>query len=221
MPQFETVNSKVVKVTLGASVIARRGAMLGYTGDVRFVPHGVPGGAGPGGFGGMAGGLARRMAGEHEATMEATGHGDVWYGYRGSHVTVVDIAPGQTMLVEADRLLCHDSSLQSSTAFIGQGGMRAAVSGMVSGQGLFTTKLSGSGSAVILSHGETFSLPVGQGRQVAVDPQAYVAALGQVTVEVSAKLGWREAVGKGSGEAMQLRCTGNGTVFVQASEEKL
>ena len=218
MPQFDLINSKVVKVTLGAPVIARRGAMLGYTGDVRFVPHGVPGGGG--GPGGMAGGLARRMAGEHQATMEATGAGDVWYGYRGSHVTVVDIAPGQVMLVEADRLLCHDSSLQSSTAFLGQGGMRAAVSGMVSGQGLFTTQLSGSGSAVVLSHGETFSLPVDGSRQVAVDPQAYVAALGQVSVEVAAKVGWREAVGKGSGEAIQLRCTGLGTVFVQASEEK-
>ena len=218
---YEKVNSKVVKVSLGPPVLARRGAMLGYTGDVRFVPHGVPGGAGRGGLGGLAGGLARRMAGEHEATMEATGQGEVWYGFRGSHITVVDIAPGQTMLVEADRLLCHDSTLQASTSFIGQGGMRAAVTGMVSGQGLFTTQLSGSGSAVILSHGETFSLPVDGSRQVAVDPQAYVAALGQVNVEVSAKVGWREAVGKGSGEAIQLRCTGHGTVFVQASEEKL
>jgi uncharacterized protein (AIM24 family) len=56
---------------------------------------------------------------------------------------------------------------------------------------------------------------------VSVDPQAYVAHVGQVTVDIAASLGWRDAVGKGSGEAIQLKCTGNGTVYVQASEQKI
>jgi uncharacterized protein (AIM24 family) len=33
--------------------------------------------------------------------------------------------------------------------------------------------------------------------------------------------GWREAVGRGSGEAIQLKVSGEGTVYVQASEQKL
>jgi uncharacterized protein (AIM24 family) len=56
---------------------------------------------------------------------------------------------------------------------------------------------------------------------VHVDPQAYVAHRGEVQSKVSTSIGWREAVGRGSGEAFQLELTGNGTVFVQASEEKL
>lgn len=48
---FEKVNSKVVKVPVapGREVLARRGAMLGYTGDVRFAPV-RSGGGSVGGF---------------------------------------------------------------------------------------------------------------------------------------------------------------------------
>ena len=55
---------------------------------------------------------------------------------------------------------------------------------------------------------------------VGVDPQAYVASVGQLSVDLKARLGWRDAVGKGSGEAFQLQVTGSGTVYVQASEKK-
>jgi uncharacterized protein (AIM24 family) len=135
-------------------------------------------------------------------------------------VTVVELA-GQQLQVEADRLLAHDATLQSSTVMIGGGGVRGAISGLASGQGLFTTQLSGHGTVALLSHGGTIAISVDPGRHVAVDPQAYVAALGQLSVAVAAKVGWRDAVGRGSGEAVQLNVTGTGTVFVQASEQKL
>jgi uncharacterized protein (AIM24 family) len=217
---FEKINSKVVKVSLGQPVLARRGAMLAYTGDVQFVPHGMPAGGMPslGGIGGM---LMNRATGEHEPMMETQGQGEVWYGFRGSHVTVVELQMGQMLQVEADRLLAHDASLQSSTVFLGQGGIRQAIGGAISGQGLFTTQLQGQGSVALLSHGGTVSINVGQNGPVSVDPQAYVAALGQLQVDVSANVGWREAVGRGSGEAIQLKINGQGTVYVQASEEKL
>ena len=222
---FEKINSKVVKVRLGPPVVARRGAMLAYTGQVNFVPHGVPGGhsghGAAGGMGGLAGSLMQRAAGEHVSMMEAHGQGEVHYGFRGSSITILDVSPGQQLQVEADRLMVHDSSLQSSTVFLGSGGMRQAISGAVTGQGLFTTQLSGSGSVAIVSHGGTFALQVTPQAPVAVDPQAYVAALGQLNVEVAAKVGWRDAVGKGSGEAIQLKVSGQGTVYVQASERKL
>jgi len=42
-----------------------------------------------------------------------------------------------------------------------------------------------------------------------------------IDVKLDANVGWREAVGRGSGEAFQLKMNGQGTVFVQASEERL
>ena len=63
--------------------------------------------------------------------------------------------------------------------------------------------------------------PITPGRAVHVDPQAYVAHHGDVRNKLSTALGWRDMVGRGSGEAFQLELSGSGAVYVQASEEKL
>ncbi|MEO7259656.1 MAG: AIM24 family protein [Jatrophihabitantaceae bacterium] len=225
---FEKVNSKVVKVNLASSgdVLARKGAMLFYTGNVRFTPHGPGGAAGGGAMGAMGGivGMAgRAMAGEHQVLMAATGDGEVHYGRAGLHVTVVALQ-GDRLVVESSRLLAHTANLQSAVVPLasggsGGGGLRGMVRGAVTGQGMFTTQLSGHGAVVLLSHGGTFELPVRAG--VFVDPQAYVGHLGNVQVKLAAKVGWRDAVGRGGGEAMQLEVSGDGVVYVQASEQKL
>lgn len=214
---FTQVNGKVVTtpVAPGQEILARRGAMLAYTGDVNFSPvH-----TGPGGAGGMVG---RMMSGEQVAMMVAQGSGTVWYGYAGLYVTIIELDGSGPLSVEADRLVAHDAALQSTVVFLGQqGGIRGAVRGAVSGQGLFTTQLHGYGSAAVLSHGGTIAIPVDGSRPVAVDPQAYVAHVGQVNVDIAMNASWRDAVGRGSGEAIQLKVTGHGTVYVQASEQKL
>lgn len=215
MGTFEQVNGKVITAVVapGREVLARRGAMLAYTGDVGFSPVHM----GPGGAGGLVG---RMVAGEQVAMMVAQGSGTVHYGFRGLYVTIIELDGSGPLSVEADRLVAHDAALQTTTVFLGsQGGIRGAVRGAVSGQGLFTTQLHGYGTAAVLSHGGTIALPVG-GRPVAVDPQAYVGHVGHLQVDVAAKLGFRDVVGRGSGEAFQLRISGSGTVYVQASEKK-
>jgi uncharacterized protein (AIM24 family) len=76
---FAQVNGKVVStpVAPGREVLARRGAMLAYTGDVGFAPvH-----KGPGGAGGM---LGRMVAGEHVPMMVARAPGPSTTGTAGS-----------------------------------------------------------------------------------------------------------------------------------------
>ena len=150
--------------------------------------------------------------------MVSTGSGSVLYGLRGLHVTVVDLDGSSPLLVEADRLLAHDAHLQIALQLIGSGGIRAAVRGAATGQGLFTTQVSGAGAVALLSHGGTFALQVEPGAAVGVDPQAYVAHTGSLQVDLKAKVGWRDAVGKGSGEAFQYAFHGPGFVIVQPSE---
>ncbi len=211
---FEEVNSKVVRAHVSPSqpVLARRGAMLGYEGTVNFRPvHGQ--GTGVRGFVGSA------MAGESNPMMATEGTGQVLYGYKGMHITVLQLSD-ESLFAEADRLLAHDANLSTSVQFIGQGGLRSAVRGAMTGQGLFTTQVSGRGAIALLSHGGAFPIRVDQGQVVGVDPQAYVGHVGALQVDIAAKVGWRDAVGKGSGEAFQLKVTGSGTVYVQASEQK-
>ena len=229
---FTKVNSKVVKVNVGqvGGVVARAGAMLFYTGQVAFAPHQIPGAGQFGGMGGIVRLAGRMMQGEHERTMLAQGNGEVHYGYAGLDVHTVDIAQGAVLRVEASRLLANTAGLQSSVVSVassgGSGGgvmgmLRGAASGALTGQGMFTTQLSGQGSAVLLAHGGVIEMQVGGPSPVVVDPQAFVAAYGNVQTELKTALSWRDAVGRGSGEAMQLHCVGQGIVFVQASEEKL
>lgn len=230
---FEKVNGKVVKVDVGMAggVVARNGAMLFYTGDISFAPHQIPGAAPGMGGGGVMRMAGRMMAGEHERTMLATGNGEVHYGFAGLEVHVVQMQPGAVLRVEASRLLANTAALQSSIVSVmssgggGGGGLmgalRGAASGVLTGQGMFTTQLSGQGAAVLLAHGGFLELPVGGPNPIVVDPQAFVAAYGNVQTELKTALSWRDAVGRGSGEAMQLHCAGQGVVYVQASEEKL
>ncbi|MFF2085600.1 AIM24 family protein [Nocardia sp. NPDC058176] len=230
---FEKINGKVVRVDLerAGDVVGRTGAMLFYTGQVAFSPHQIPGaGAGMGG-GGLMRMAGQMMAGEHERTMLASGKGVVHYGFAGLEVQVVQLQPGATLRVEASRLLANSAALQASVVSVASSGgggggglmgaLRGAAAGVATGQGMFTTQLSGQGSAVLLGHGGFLELQVGGQHPVVVDPQAFVAAYGNVTTELKAALSWRDAVGRGSGEAMQLHCVGQGVVYVQASEEKL
>lgn len=248
MAAFEKINSKVMKANLNqaGAVLARKGAMLFYTGNVQFSPAttGSAGamaamgqqGMGAGGFGGGMGGALmgtamRGMAGEHVQLMAAQGQGEVHYGFAGLHVTLVQLN-GQSLSVEASRLLAHTANLQSSVVSVSQaagaggggggfrGMLRQAAAGVATGQGMFTTQLAGQGEVALLSHGGTFELPV-SGNGVVVDPQAYVGHVGELQVQFTASVGWRDAVGRGSGEATQLQITGQGVVYVQASEEKL
>ncbi|MFW0788078.1 AIM24 family protein [Gordonia sp. CPCC 205333] len=242
---FTKVNSKVVSVNLAQAgqIIARRGAMLFYTGQVFFQPHQIPG-MGGGGMGGLAGMAGRMMQGEHEATMIAQGNGTVHYGYRGLELEVVDLGtgsgasgPGQysqggEMRVEASRLLAYTQGLQASvvsTTSSGGGGggggglmgaLRSAASGVATGQGMFTTQLTGVGTAVILGHGGFIALPVSPNSPLTVDPQAFAASVGQIQTNLRSTVSFRN-MGRTGGEAFQLDCTGQGVVFVQASEHRL
>ncbi|MCP9206463.1 AIM24 family protein [Streptomyces cucumeris] len=214
---FTTLTPRMVQaeVAPGRTLFSQRGAMLAYRGDVRFTPSIT------GGQGGVMSMIGRRVAGEATPLMTVEGQGTVMFGHGGHHVEVIDLA-GDTLYVESDRLLAFDGSLRQGTMFMGsQGGVMGMVRGQVTGQGLFTTTLEGHGSAAVMAHGGVIQLPITAGRPVHVDPQAYVAHRGDVRNKLSTALGWRDMVGRGSGEAFQLELSGNGTVYVQASEEKL
>ena len=214
---FTRVNSKMVEapVVPGQRLFSQRGAMLAYRGEVSFTPDIL------GGQGGVMSMIGRRMANEATPLMTVEGSGSVLFGHGGHHIHTVDLW-GETLYVEADRLLAFDGSLRQGTMFMGsQGGVMGVIRGQVTGQGLFTTTLQGKGSVAMMAHGGVIELPITAGRPVHVDPQAYVAHRGEVRNKLSTAIGWREMVGRGSGEAFQLELSGEGTVYVQASEEKL
>lgn len=214
---FRELNSKMVeaRVQPGQRLFSQRGAMIAYTGEVRFTPNIQSG------QGGVMSMIGRRAAGEAAPLMTVEGSGSVMFGHGGHHVEVINL-DGDTLCVEADRLLAFDGTLEQGTLFLGSdGGVMGMVRGQVTGQGLFTTTLKGKGAVAVMADGGVVRLPITPDRPVHVDPQAYVAHHGDVRNKLSTALGWREMVGRGSGEGFQLELSGSGAVFVQASEEKL
>lgn len=212
MPSYLQINEKLLEVTLNdEEVFARRGAMISYQGKVSFARSFL-------GSGGVQDLAMRAVTSEGYALMVAKGSGKVYYGFNGLFVTIIKAA-NETIYVESDTLLAFDARLRSGTMFLGnQGGVQSIVRGAVTGQGLFTTTLQGTGEIAILSDGNAIGLPVTPEQPVFVDPNAYIGHKGNLTSSIVTDLNWKTFVGQASGESYQVKFMGQGTVYIQASE---
>jgi len=214
MPVYTQVNEKMIEVTLAnESVYAMKGAMISYQGTVEFARAFLAGE-------GVQGMAMRAATSEGHVLMKATGTGKVYYACNGNFVSIIPVR-GETLYVESKNLLAYDERLTTGTLFLGnQGGVSGIVRGAVSGQGLFTTTLQGNGEAAILSDGNAIGLPVTANAPICVDPQAYLAHTGQLQSSIVTDLNWKSFVGQASGESYQVKFSGTGTVYIQASERK-
>ncbi|MEC5159243.1 AIM24 family protein [Janthinobacterium sp. CG_S6] len=212
MPVYQQINEKMLQVQLaGEQVFARKGAMVAYQGEVHFSRSFLAGQ-------GVQSLAMRAATDEGYALMAATGSGSVYYACAGLFVTIIPVR-GETLYVESDNLLAFDARLTAGTMFLGnQGGVQGVLRGAVSGQGLFTSTLQGTGEVAILSDGNAIGLPVTPDAPVCVDPQAYLGHTGQLASTIVTDLNWKSFVGQASGESYQVKFTGQGTVYIQASE---
>ena len=212
MPRYQQINEKLMAVSLnGEAVFAKKGAMISYQGNVVFRRTFLAGG-------GVQDFAMRAVTSEGYALMVAEGTGTVYYGYNGFFVSIIQVV-NETVFVESDTLLAFDARLRTGTMFLGnQGGVQGILRGAVSGQGLFTTTLQGTGEIAILSDGNAIGLPVTPQQPVFVDPDAYIAHKGDLSSSIVTDLNWKNLIGQASGESYQVKFTGQGTVYIQASE---
>ncbi len=212
MPAYTLVNEKLLQVTLrGERCFAKRGAMIAFKGEIGFTPNLFAGG-------GITEVAARTVTSEGFYVMSAQGQGEVLYGHMGQEVTIIELR-GETFYAEADSVLCFDERMRTGTMFMGnQGGISGVARGAMTGQGLFTSTFEGNGELAILSEGNAIGLDVTPAQPVFVDPQAYIGHKGPLTSSIHTDMGWKTLIGQGSGESFQLKFTGQGTVYIQASE---
>lgn len=212
MPSYVQINEKLLEVTLnGEEVYAKKGAMIAYQGNVSFTRSFLAGG-------GVQDFAMRAVTNEGYALMISKGTGKVYYGYDGLFVSIIPLS-NETIYVESDTLLSFDSRLRTGTMFLGnQGGVQGVLRGAVSGQGLFTTTLQGTGEIAILSDGNAIGLPVSPEQPVFVDPDAYIAHKGELSSSIVTDLSWKNLIGQASGESYQVKFSGQGIVYIQASE---
>lgn len=205
MALFQLEGHRVLVVALeGERFRAATGAMIAYDGRVSFKNAGMGGGEG------LRGALKRRVTGESLSLMECSGHGTVYLAQQAAEITVIPLA-GETLLVESSSVLAVSAGLRTDVKFTG-------LRGVTSGQGLFTTSITGAGEVAIVSDGPAVVLEVSPQYPLVVDPDAYVASMGALTQSFVTDISWRDAVGEGSGEAFSLRFEGSGIVYIQPAE---
>ncbi|NIZ93317.1 AIM24 family protein [Kineococcus rubinsiae] len=189
----------------GSAVRAATGSMVAYEGDVTFKNAGVGGG------GGFRAALKQRVTGESLSLMEVTGRGTVHFAVGAGYVLVLDLA-GDVLKAESEGLLALSDSLRTDVTFTG-------LQGASSGQGLFTTTVTGHGQVALISlGGPPIALRVSPATPLVVDPDSYIGSVGRLQQSFVTDVSWRNLIGESSGEAFSLRFEGDGVVYIQPEE---
>lgn len=197
--RFALQNPQLLRVHLGEDVLAVKGAMVAYQGQVRF-DHERAGSA--------AKFLKKVVTGEDVSLMRCSGNGDVFFATDAGFVHLIDLT-GDGMSVNARNLLAFDASIDWDIK-------RVQGAGMLSG-GLFNTTLQGHGTVAVHTVGQPVVLDCSQ-QPTYVDVQSCVGWSAGLVPQVVSSMNMRSLLRGGSGEAFQYVFHGPGFVVVQPSE---
>src|SRR5258708_12422825 len=125
-PGLRLQNSKMLKVELNGEVMARRGAMVGYQGQVQFQALGA---------GGVGKWLKSKVTGEGVPIMKMTGRGDVFLANEAQDIYLIDLEGNDALSINGANVLAFESTLQYEIRMV-QG------MGMLSSAGLFNCAFS-------------------------------------------------------------------------------
>lgn len=202
--RFQLENPYVLELNLDGRVWAKLGSMVAYTGAVKFTREGVM----EHGVGRM---LKKMVTGEGTSLMKVEGSGRVYLADRGKRVQILHLTD-DTIFVNGNDLLAMEETLDWDIT------MMRRVSGMLAG-GLFNIRVSGTGMLAITTHYTPLTLRVSSGAPVFTDPNATVAWSGSLAPDIHTDISARTLIGRGSGESVQLRFSGDGWVVLQPYEE--
>ena len=197
--RFSLQNGQMLRVALGADVLAIKGAMVAYQGQVKFLHE----------KSGSMGKLLKKMVtAEDMPLMRVTGRGDVFFASEAGYVYLMELS-GDGISVNGRNLLAFDASLEWDINRVKGAGMMAG--------GLFNTTLSGAGTLALCTVGKPVVLDCAQ-QPTYVDVQAAVAWSANLVPQVVSSMNMSSMLRGGSGEAFQYSFHGPGFVVVQASE---
>jgi len=202
-PGMRLQNSKMLKVELNGEIMARRGAMVGYQGQVQFQALGA---------GGVGKWLKSKVTGEGVPIMKMTGKGDVFLANEAQDIYLIDLEGNDALSINGANVLAFDSTLQYDIKMV-QG------MGMLSSAGLFNCVFTGTGRIAITTHGTPVVVQVDQ--PTYADPQAAVcwSATLQTGFHRAESLGLGTLIGRTSGEMFTMSFAGQGFVVIQPSEQ--
>ena len=197
--RFALQNSQLLRVAFGDDVLAAKGAMVAYQGQIQF--HHEKSGS-------MGKLLKKVLTSEDMPLMRVSGQGEVFFANEAGYVYLLELA-GDGISVNGRNLLAFDASLQWDINRVKGAGMMAG--------GLFNTTVTGTGTVALCTVGHPVVLDCSQ-QQTFVDVQAAVAWSANLVPQVVSSLNMKSMLRGGSGEAFQYSFHGPGFVVVQPHE---
>lgn len=195
-----TMQSKrMLRVVLGEDLLAAKGAMVAFQGQVQFHHEGS---------GSLGKFLKRALTSEDTPLMRVSGQGEAFFARDAATVFLIQLE-GDGVSVSGRTLLAFDASMQWDVH-------RTQGAGMMSG-GFFNTLIQGTGTVALTSDGEPMLLDCSQ-QPTFVDPQAAVCWSANLVPNVVSSMNVKSLLRGGSGEAFQYQFHGPGFVVVQPSE---
>jgi len=201
---FELESDRMLDINLNGEVWTKLGAMVAYTGNIKFEREGIL----SRGIGNL---LKKAVSGEGSSLTKVSGQGSVFCADSGKKITILQLN-NEAICVNGNDLLAFETSLTYNIKMMKR--MTAVLAG-----GLFNVRLEGSGMTAITSHYDPVTLPVTPNEPVITDPNATVLWSGALEPELKTDLQLKTFLGRGSGESVQLLFRGHGFVVVQPYEE--
>ncbi len=201
---FQLENPYLVDINVRGRIWAKVGAMVAYTGNVKFrressLEHGLDK------F------VKKAITGEGTKLMKVKGEGHVYLADKGKQITILDLQDDK-IYVNGNDVLAFEDGIDWDITMMTSG------SSMMAG-GLFNIKLQGRGMIAITTHYTPITLEVTPDRPVMTDPNATVAWSGGLNPTLKTDIDFGTLIGRDSGETFQMKFQGQGFVIVQPYEE--
>ncbi len=197
--RFALQNPQLLRVALGEDVLAVKGSMVAYQGQVQFHHEKA---------GGMGKLLKKVLTSEDMPLMRVSGQGEVFFANEAGYVYLLELG-GDGISINGRNLLAFDAALSWDINRVKGAGMMAG--------GLFNTTVSGNGTVALCTVGQPVVLDCAQ-QPTYVDVQAAVAWSANLAPQVVSSLNMKSMLRGGSGEAFQYAFHGPGFVVVQPAE---
>ena len=201
---FELETPRLLEINLNGQVWAKTGSMISYRGNIKFVREGILE-HGIGKF------IKKAITGEGTSLMKATGNGKLYIADQGKKISILHLQ-NESIIVNGNNLLAFEQSISWDIKLMRR------IAGMLSG-GIFNVRLEGRGMVAITSHYEPLTLLVTPDNPVFTDPNSTVAWSGDLNPDFVTDVTFKTFIGRGSGESIQMKFSGNGFVVVQPFEE--
>jgi uncharacterized protein (AIM24 family) len=201
---FELETPHMLEVNLDGLVWAKAGSMVAYHGEIKFVREGIL-------EHGLGTAFKKALTGEGTSLMKANGRGKLYLADDGKKITILQLQ-NDTIYINGNDLLAFEPTVKWDIKLMKR------VSSMLAG-GLFNVRCEGTGLIAITTHYEPLTLRVTPGKPVITDPNATVAWSGNLETNFQTDISLRTFIGRGSGESIQMKFSGDGFVVIQPYEE--